>query len=325
MKIIQIKAVWLGLFIGVISLYYAFIGVDWHLLGHSLGAIHLWPFVLCMFCISVGVFLRGIRWSFLLGFSLKEINVFARAVNLGILSNQILPGRFGEVVRIIVLRKELGISFSEVIASAFLDRIMDVIILIFSAGLVSTLVVQKILPNLWFHWLGVGLSLTVSAVVIVRSRRLNEVITYLSRRFMYRWSLRPDLFVKVFNQILSRASQWKISSSVIAIALLVWISDYLVVLAALWSLSLDLPSTAPLLLWVLLAAGSALPSAPGYVGVYQLAAIMALGTYDIPAHQAIAVSFVLQGATLVVSLIGAGGEVRRIWSTISSFPKREVN
>lgn len=71
------------------------------------------------------------------------------------------------------------------------------------------------------------------------------------------------------------------------------------------ALHLSLPIEAPLLLWVFLAASSALPSAPGYVGVYQVAAIFALSFYGVKASPAVAVALVLQAATLVVAILMA--------------------
>ncbi len=88
-----------------------------------------------------------------------------------------------------------------------------------------------------------------------------------------------------------------------------WLADYLAVAGALACVGLDLPLEAPLLLWVSLAAGSALPSAPGFVGIYQLAAVWSLATYGVPAHMAVAVAFVLQGVTLLVSLMAASREL----------------
>jgi hypothetical protein len=123
----------------------------------------------------------------------------------------------------------------------------------------------------------------------------------------------------MFIAYMFQRALWRIGSSIVAVALLVWLADYLAVLAALWSIGLDLPHSAPLLIWVMISAGSAIPLAPAYVGIYQLAAVLALATYDIPAHEAIAVSLVLQVATLLVSLVGESGEVRRLWSTASHY------
>ena len=58
-----------------------------------------------------------------------------------------------------------------------------------------------------------------------------------------------------------------------------------------------------------LAASSALPSAPGYVGVYQLAAVWSLSSYNVPSYQAIAAAFVLQIVALAVSIVGAVSDV----------------
>jgi uncharacterized membrane protein YbhN (UPF0104 family) len=49
-----------------------------------------------------------------------------------------------------------------------------------------------------------------------------------------------------------------------------------------------------------MALGSALPSTPGYIGIYQFAAVMVLGSFGIPRDQALACSFLTQAVSYVV-------------------------
>jgi len=67
------------------------------------------------------------------------------------------------------------------------------------------------------------------------------------------------------------------------------------------------------LLWVCLAAGSALPSAPGYVGVYQVASVWALGVFAVSPATAVALVTVLQLSTLLVAIAMAGPGAREIF------------
>jgi hypothetical protein len=57
---------------------------------------------------------------------------------------------------------------------------------------------------------------------------------------------------------------------------------------------------------VLLAIGSMLPAAPGYIGFYQVACVLALAPYGVGESSALAYSVVAQGATLlVIGVLGA--------------------
>jgi hypothetical protein len=62
---------------------------------------------------------------------------------------------------------------------------------------------------------------------------------------------------------------------------------------------------------VFLAIGSLLPAAPGYVGIYQVACVLALRWYGINESAALAYSVVMQGTTLAVILaLGAVAVLR---------------
>lgn len=310
----------LGVVLSALFLYLALRGLDWGALGQTLLDVRMGSLTLCVAMIALGVVLRGWRWCLIAGRTAQVIVPFVRATNLGMLGNQVLPARLGEVVRVVALNRFLKSGLSEPVGSALIDRLFDAVCLLLSAWLVSTLMAGVLLPQGWLLVLGGAFAVFSVGLIVVRTRRFHVWLGAWSERYLHKWSLRPDVFVQVFNTMVGRLTRWRSATGILAVATLVWLADYVAVLAALWSIGLDLPLVAPLLLWVMLAAGSALPSAPGYVGIYQLAAVLALAAYGLPAHQAVAVSLVLQGVTLLVSLIGAGNEALRLWSTASSYP-----
>ena len=66
-----------------------------------------------------------------------------------------------------------------------------------------------------------------------------------------------------------------------------------------------LPLTAGAMVLAYVAAASALPSSPGYVGVYQIAALFALQSYGIDNSSSVAYGTVLQALTLIL-FVGVG-------------------
>jgi uncharacterized protein (TIRG00374 family) len=321
MMIRRIRLLWLGIAVSIGFLYLALRGMDWPALVQTMLDMQIESVTLCAVMIALGVTLRGLRWNLIAGRSMHPVIPFVRATNLGMLGNQLLPARLGEVVRIVALRRILKISLSKLVGSALIDRVFDVLVLFIAACLVSTVMARTALPQNWLLGLGAALVLLGVGMLIVRTNRFNKWVTACSTEYLHRWSLHPDSFITELKKTLSRLSHWRSGSSVVAVALLIFLTDYLAVLAALRCFGLDLPTTAPLMLWVTLAASSSIPSAPGHVGLYQLAAVMALAAYDVPAHEAIAVSLVLQVLMLLVPLVGTGGEVRRLWSAASCHPK----
>lgn len=308
----RLRALCLGGVVSAALLYFAFRDMDWFALGNALAHVRPDALGLCALMIAAGIVLRGWRWCLIAGRPFRAVGVFSRAVNLGVLGNQLLPGRLGEAVRIAVLVRLLSTSVSESLGSTVLDRMLDACVLLLSAWLVSVVVAAGVIPSSWVAGLGGLLACLAGGVALTHTRGFHSWFSSWSARWLQHWALRPTVFLVPFNAMVRRMVRPDTFAVVLTAAAAVWIADYLAVAAALWSTGLDLPITAPLLLWVMLAAGSALPSAPGYIGIYQIAAVWGLSIYSVPAHQAIATAFVLQLVTLGVSLVGGGHETAKL-------------
>jgi uncharacterized membrane protein YbhN (UPF0104 family) len=118
--------------------------------------------------------------------------------------------------------------------------------------------------------------------------------------------LRPEVFLAELRDEFRRLLASWLSIELVFLAALILCADYGAIAALIHAFDLSLPVEAPLVLWVFLAAGSALPSAPGYVGVYQAAAVWALSLFSVSAPTAVAVATVLQITTFAVALVLAG-------------------
>lgn len=313
----------IGILVSVVLLLLALRDLDWAALWTTLAATRSGEAVICGIAIGLGILARGWRWSVVAAHPQASLLPCARATNLGVLGNLLLPGRLGEAVRVFALTRmrQTGLSIS--LGAAVIDRGLDAAVLLASAWAVSMVVAGDVVPSGWIAGLGLAMTAFVAGLFVLRTQTIQTLIVAWSERWLHRWALRPEAFLMVFNAMVKRLSEFrKIVVLAVAIAL-VFAADYLAVAAALWSIGLDLPRAAALLLWVMLAAGSALPSAPGYVGVYQLAAVLALSIYAVPSHQAIAASLVLQAMTLLVSMLGAGPEILR-WRENMVNPRRQT-
>ncbi len=92
-----------------------------------------------------------------------------------------------------------------------------------------------------------------------------------------------------------------------ALTLLAVAVDYAAIWLVMQSLDWRLSLMAAVTVGVFLNAGMPLPAAPGYLGIYRVACIFALGLYGVDEAEAVAYSVVLQ--LLVISLLlvlGAG-------------------
>lgn len=297
-----------GFALSGLFLWLALRQTNFNSLANAFATIRYAPVVACAGVMALGMVLRAVRWRIISGRPATSHPNFLRATNLGILSNLLFPGRVGEFVRVVTLAKLSGSTLPGPLASALIDRLVDVFALIASA-----LALYLILPigaelGKWLVSLLVsGVLITVFLVAFTRSSGAWEAIFLrITRRWLERWPLRPEIFLKELRAEFRRIFSGWISIELGLLAVVILGIDYATIAALFFAFNLPISFEAPLLLWVFLAAGSALPSAPGYIGVYQVAAVLALSFYAVPTSVAVALATVLQAIMLGVALLMNG-------------------
>jgi uncharacterized protein (TIRG00374 family) len=299
------SAIWIGLVISAILLWVVLEKVDLGEIRDSFALLD--PSLLLMggFAVATGMFLRSIRWRLIAGCSHMQHSRFAGATYFGVLANLVFPARAGEVIRIMRIADVKLLPLPRAVASAMIDRFIDLVVLAASAVFVYLRVPGAGVLGEWLSILAVAVFvLAAFTLLVVRRAELWKEwgISFL-RKSLRKWALRPEVFLSDFLADLNRLVRGFSSLKILAVGIAVWCMDYAAVAFVLMSIGLALPFEAPLMLWVFLAAGSALPSAPGYVGVYQVAAILALSFYDVPSSSAVAVALALQLVTVMVATL----------------------
>ncbi|MBT8357615.1 MAG: flippase-like domain-containing protein [Desulfobacterales bacterium] len=136
-----------GITISLIALYFAFRNVPFtDLMVYIKSINYLWvlPSTLIVFA---GFALRAVRWQLILG-SNRKIGFLSsyHPLIIGFMINCILPGRVGEIARPAILKKKENVPFSTGLATVVAERIFDLFILI--ALFIFFLSTAKIDPNL---------------------------------------------------------------------------------------------------------------------------------------------------------------------------------
>jgi uncharacterized protein (TIRG00374 family) len=121
----------IGLIISVVTLYLAFKNVPFaELLNYLLSINYLWVLPTAVL-ILISFVLRAIRWQFILG-SHQRVS-FRHAFHplmIGFMINCVLPGRVGEVARPAILKKNKNVPFTTGLATVAAERVFDMGILI---------------------------------------------------------------------------------------------------------------------------------------------------------------------------------------------------
>lgn len=119
-------------FIGILILILIFTRVDFSKIIIQLSRINMPLFLLINLLVLPSIFFRSCRWRALirlqgLDYSIRDSFI---AYLGGIYAGIITPGRVGEAVKAVYLKQEKNISYSEGMASVFLDRAIDLYALI---------------------------------------------------------------------------------------------------------------------------------------------------------------------------------------------------
>lgn len=292
-----------GFALSVIGLLYAFEGIDIvELLKTIKGASSLCVLASALF-LMLSVFIRGFRWAAVSSDNRKAAPVcYSKAIVMGAFANQVLPLRVGEIVRVFALKRLLSTSMISAVATSVLDRLVEVAVLLLTASVVAAMGLFSF--DKGSHYATVLILAFI--ILFIGSRRcvtemIHRILSATFSRFGFDSKMAIVVFIDIFNKFI------RCIPKVISLSILILILDYLFISSLIKSLSIDVPFIAPLVLIIFFAFGSALPSAPAYVGIYQVAAIFVLGQFGVDSFSAIAVATFVQVVTLVslaVCLVG---------------------
>ena len=285
---------------GVLSaalIYWTLHGISPTEVAHRLSEADPLLFAGAIFCATAIFAVRALRWRTILEPVASKIpfGPLWRATAIGMMVNNVVPARAGEIARAYALTKEARVPFATALASLVVDRLFDAIVLLllaatalFDSALSSgqTLAGQP-LGSFAAGGAAVVLILLVGLYALVFfptellrlfelfARRVSPSVEERGRRvletFMHGLSVlrRPARFAAVFG--------WSIAHWLLN-GLGFWLSFKAVGIAA--------PFSAALFLQAFIAMGTAMPALPGFFGVFEYMSIQGLSIYGVSQQQA---------------------------------------
>lgn len=309
------KMAWwvLSFLVSGVLLYYSLRGVDWAGVWRTIAGAE-WQYLACAAAITSGsFFLRALRWRILLNAEGSfGIGTVFWANMAGYLGNNFLPARAGELLRSVLISSRSNLSKTYVLTTALSERLMDVIALVLGASLVLLTVDPK--PR-WMEDLSRTMAIvaTIGAAAIMVLPHTGTLSERILARIPMPAGLRNRL-MKLAEQILlgMRAfHDWSRFAGFVCLTLAIWAVDSAAAIIAARGLGLHFSFGVALLLLTGMGLGSALPSTPGYVGVYQFVAVTILTPFGITRDAALAYILVVQvSGYVVVTLFGLTGLYR---------------
>jgi glycosyltransferase 2 family protein len=292
---------WLGLVISLLFLWLAFAGQDFGEIWRALTGYNFWWLIPALIAYFIGVYVRAIRWHFLLRpLQSIPINRLFPVVVIGYMANNVLPARMGEVVRAYVLGKREKTSKTATVATIVVERIMDGITMIgFLAFLSFFVTLNKELQGIEII-AGVVFTVAIVAFLVLAGNRGLMIRAEQLGLKIVPGKIRPKLegVANKFIDGLQILRQWRDLAIVFLLSIVAWLFEAAMYwFVALGFATLNFDWRVALMAVAVANLFTIIPSSPGFVGPFDYAAKMVLtGVFAISSGLAISYVILLHAA-----------------------------
>jgi uncharacterized protein (TIRG00374 family) len=302
---------WIGILFSFVFLVLALRGVDLRETGNALHRVNVLILGAAVASFLSSAAAKAIRWQLLL--STQRAPSFSRSVSVvsvGLMVNAFLPTRLGEFARAYLMGEAEADSKVYVLGTVAVEKVADLLSLLL---LLAVLLLQMALPE-WLAGPARGTAMVIAIVIpcfilLVWKKdlvlRIVERLSSLVPSAWRDWLVRQTKYGLSSLDVIRRP---RLLIGLFSMSLIVWIisatTNYLVFLA----LGLAVPIWASLLLLAVLQVGTAIPSSPGSIGVFQYLVILTLSVFAVDKNVALGYSVVLYLVIFVpIALLGVWG------------------
>jgi uncharacterized protein (TIRG00374 family) len=303
--------IWFGILISAIFLYLVLRKIDFPQLWQVLITANYWWLIPGVAVYFVALWVRSWRWHYLLR-PLKAIptRTMFPIVTMGYAFNNIFPARAGEVLRAIVLKHKEDVPISASLATIIIERVFDgIVMLAFVFVNLSELTrltsvsidfgrfkfgIQEV--AIWgsIAFFGVLAIFLVAAMFPVSTDRL---VTRLVEHFVPIRIREKTLGIsRRFLEGLKSLSSPVDVLMVFITSVLIWLLETVKYWFVMHAFSFSISFFALMLMNGVVNLATTIPSAPGYLGTFDLPGIAVLQAYNIPNEVAASYTFVLHFA-----------------------------
>jgi uncharacterized protein (TIRG00374 family) len=298
------KRTLIGFLISAVLLYLAFRKVDFGLLGKSLKqAEYIW-LIPAFFLMLLSVVFRAMRWRYLLR-PIKEtefVHLFSASA-IGLMANNLLPARLGEIARAWVIGEKADISKTASFATIVVERIFDGFTVIFVLVIVLLFGGLKLSAHLGkVAYTAVGfyvLALVFLAMLRFNRARAMRIVEFLTSRLPAGGRLKTRKLISSFVEGLTVLKRPRDIAAAGFYSFLVWLPNILVMHIAIRSFGLEMPVMVTLTTFIIVTFGIMIPSAPGFVGTVQYCFVLGLGLFGVAESEALGISILYHAATYI--------------------------
>jgi uncharacterized protein (TIRG00374 family) len=263
------------------------------------------PIVVALGVIVAELMLRSFRWSILLAGRDEPRIPTARltpVLLIGYLGNTALPARLGELVRAYLVTLRERVSFDRSLGTVLLERVLDLA----SLAVVATIAAWLAGAPAWLTQLTALAAVGgLAAIVLLVAIGIPRIVDWLGRVLGRSSAVvaRALVFLRRFGEGAGGQARATIGAA-IGISALCWVLDGSIFWLMGRAVGADLPWPSAVLMAGVTVLATAIPSAPGYLGTFELAAVAAAEAVGVPGDQAFAVALLAHAITVLPLALG---------------------
>ena len=300
---------WIGVAISAFFLYWVLKDIEFEILWQETLKANYWLILPGVAAYFIGLWVRAWRWHYLLR-PIKAVPTrkMFPIVAMGYAGNNIFPARAGEVLRAVVLKSREDVPISASLATIIVERVYDGVVMLafifINLAELSRLTDEVVLFRdftiqdvaLW------GSVLFIGVLVVFLAAAMLPHYTEKVVRALVGWFI-PQRFRERVLEIALRflGGLASLSSPVEALmvfftSVIIWLLETIKYWFVMHAFRFTVSFFALMLMNGVVNLATTIPSAPGYLGTFDLPGIKVLQAYGISAELAASYTFVLHFA-----------------------------
>ena len=301
------KKLLFGIMLGMILIYFSIRGIHFDETIAHLKKINLGYATASLFFIVFMQALRSYRWGVILQplGKISQLTLFA-VTSVGFLAIAAIPARIGELARPYLIAQKSPIKMSSALGTIIVERVLDSLAVLTIT--VAVLIWQNDLPS-WMIKSGIiFFILTMAMIALVaglvwRRETAVGIIDRILRRVPGKLAQAVHKVIHHFIDGFQVITDVKRLFYLLILSALVWLVDVAAIYALLLAFGFDLPALAAFVVMVILIAGIAIPTAPGFIGNWHYACILGLSLFGVARPEAFSFALVYHFLSIAIVVI----------------------
>ena len=266
----------IGLIVSAIFIYLAFRRVELAEIIYSLRNVNYLWIIPIMLAVILTIVIRAHRWKYLLQ-PIRKYNTGSLfpSVMIGFMANNILPVRLGEIVRAYSLGVKSGESRSSIFATVVIERVFDSLALMLIFWLVFLYI--PVPPDVRKFGI-ISLVFNIAAIIglLLLKGKGESLIGIILPKLSFlpsRFRNKLEIIIKKFLSGLNIFNEYRALGHIALWSMILWLLLGSMNYFAFMAFGLYPNPAASFILLLFVSAAVMLPSAPGFVGLFQVGVI----------------------------------------------------